>query len=83
MSNLEAKLKTCPFCGDIPELPSGDGTQYEIECGCGMAVSSIQIRDLMTIKEIGTDSFCRHRYPQQFIDRAMVYAIKQWNERSI
>lgn len=82
MSNIEAKVKTCPFCGEIPELPNGDGTQYEIECVCGMAMSSVQISDLMTIEERIADHFIDYRYDQTYIDRARDEAINNWNERN-
>lgn len=74
-------LKPCPFCGETPELPSGDGTQYEIQCECGQACSSVQICDLMTIDERMTDDFINHRYQEVHIERAKNEAIKLWNER--
>lgn len=77
------KLEPCPFCGDVPELPSGDGTQYEIECGgCGQAMASVQICDLMTRAERATGSFTDHRYGEQFIERAKLEAIERWNTRA-
>lgn len=75
------ELKSCPFCGEIPELPNGDGTMYEIECECGRASSGVQICDLMTIEERMDDDFIDYRYEQKYIDRAMAEAIKLWNER--
>ena len=44
-------LLPCPFCGDVPTLPNDKGTQYEMYCDCGMAMSTVQISDLMTIDE--------------------------------
>ena len=76
-------LLCCPFCGEIPELPNGDGTQYEIECGCGMAHSVIQISDLMTIEERIDDKFIDYRYGEIYIDRAKNEAIKNWNKRAV
>ena len=75
------KLKPCPFCGDVPKLPDGGGTQYEIECICGMACSSVQICDYMTIEERIADDFIDYRYGQEFIDRARDKAVEYWNER--
>ncbi len=77
------KLKPCPFCGDIPELPDGIGTQYEIECDCGHACSSVQISDFMTIEEKLSNRFIHYRYQQQYIDRAMEQAVKNWNTRKV
>ncbi len=81
--NVPSELKPCPFCGDTPELPSGDGTQYEIECGgCGQAMASVQICDLMTIEERVADTFTDYRYGEEFVERAMVEAIERWNTRA-
>lgn len=76
-----AELKPCPFCGETPELPDGDGTQYDIECDCGMASSSVQISDLMTIEERTEDQFTDYRYEEKYIERAKNEAVKQWNTR--
>lgn len=76
------ELKPCPFCGSTPSLPSGHGTQYEIECnGCGQAMASVQICDLMTIEERVYDEFKNYRYGEEFIDRAKLAAIENWNTR--
>lgn len=63
---MEILLDNCPFCGEIPTLPDGDRTQYEIECDCGMACSNIQISDLMTIVERNsqTITFNNPRYDE-------------------
>lgn len=74
-------LKPCPFCGGIPILPDGRGTQYDICCECGMAMSSIQICDLMTIEERTEDQFENFCYKKEYIDRAKAEAIKNWNTR--
>ena len=76
-------LLPCPFCGDQPELPHGYGTQYEIECNCGMARSGVQISDLMTLEErmTGYDSQ-EHRFAEQFIERAKAEAVAAWNTRA-
>jgi len=80
---MSEELKPCPFCGDVPELPSGDGTQYEIECGgCGQAMASVQICDLMTPEERTADSFTDYRYAEQFVERAKQQAITNWNRRA-
>jgi len=76
------ELKPCPFCGDTPEFPSGLGTQYDIECDCGMACSWVQICDLMTIDERIADEFINHRYGEEFIERAKKEAINAWNTRA-
>lgn len=77
-------MLACPFCGEIPKLPSGDGTQYEIECDeCGMAVSSVQISDLMTIEERIGDKFVNYRYAEKYVERAKIEAISRWNTRAI
>ena len=75
-------LKPCPFCGEVPDFPSGDGTQYEIECECGMARSSIQISDLMTHDERMRDKFIDYRYDEEFVERAKNEAAKDWNSRA-
>ena len=76
------ELLCCPFCGEVPDFPSGDGTQYAIECDCGMAISCIQISDLMTIEERIDDAFVNYRYGEQYILRAKNEAAKRWNERA-
>ena len=82
---MSDKLKPCPFCGSVPELPSGGGTQYEIWCDdCGQAVSSIQISDLMTMDErVSMDDIKPpyYRFSEKYIDRAKAEAIKRWNTR--
>lgn len=76
------KLDPCPFCGETPTLPDGSGTQYEIECDCGMASSSVQISDLMTIEERENGWIKNQfRYQEQYVLRAQDKAIKQWNTR--
>jgi len=82
MSKNFDTLKPCPFCGEVPEFPEGTGSQYEIECGCGMAISSVQICDLMTIEERVVDGFRNFRYGEKYINRAKRAAIKLWNKRS-
>lgn len=78
---MAEKLKPCPFCGEIPELPDGRGAQYEIYCNCGQAMASVQICDLMTIEERKADQFVNYRYQQVYIDRARDHAISMWNTR--
>ena len=77
------KLLPCPFCGDIPKLPDGSGTQYEIFCDCGQASSCLQISDLMTIEERLPENLTPpdYRYSKIYIDRAKDEAIKAWNTR--
>lgn len=80
---MTEELKPCPFCGEVPDLPSGDGTQYEIECGnCAMAMASVQICDLMTGEERSAEKFTNDRYSEQYVERAKAEAIKQWNTRA-
>lgn len=80
---MSEELKPCPFCGEKPELPSGDGTQYEIECGgCGQAMAGVQICDLMTIEERAAGEFTNYRYAEEFVERAKVEAIANWNLRA-
>ena len=74
-------LKPCPFCGEIPNFPHGDGTQYEIECDCGMSRSCIQIPDLMETNEKAADEFTDYRYDEIYVERAKKEAIKNWNKR--
>lgn len=76
------KLKPCPFCGDTPGLPDGDGTQYEIICDCGHSMSCVQICDLMTSEERCAANFTEYRYADEFVERAKIEAIAQWNNRA-
>ena len=79
--NKNEDLSSCPFCGDTPEFPEGSGTQYEILCDCGHAISSVQVSDFMTIEERLSDKFVNFRYKEKFIERAKNEAIKNWNTR--
>ncbi|BCD88016.1 hypothetical protein PSm6_44230 [Pseudomonas solani] len=80
---MSEELKPCPFCGETPDLPSGDGTYYVIECGkCGWAVVGVQISDLMTIDERQADPFTENRYAEQFIERAKAQATELWGRRA-
>ena len=76
-----SELLPCPFCGETPAYPDGFGTQYEIECECGMATCSVQISDLMTIEERIADNFTDYRYGEKYIERAKNEATKNWNKR--
>jgi hypothetical protein len=77
-------LNYCTFCGKITEFPECYGTCYGYNCDCGMSHFSIQICDLMTIKERCTQVLCKennYRYDEQYIERAKQEFIKQWNTR--
>lgn len=77
-------LDNCPFCGEIPEFPDGIGTQYEIECDCGMARSSVQICDLMTINERENGWIPKEiRYKDEYVLRAKKQATENWNRRFV
>lgn len=80
---MNDELLECPFCGDIPDFPDGMGTQYEIECLCGMAKASVQIVDLMSIEErLNENNFMYSlRYKEEYIQRAKQEAIRMWNTR--
>lgn len=79
------KPEPCPFCGETPKLPEQDeiGTWYEFECDCGMAMSRVQICDLMTIDERIKRPFNIRAmsYEEEFVARAKKEAIKKWNTR--
>ena len=76
-------LLPCPFCGEVPELPEGVGTQYEMYCACGMAQSCVQICDLMTLEERLTGWIDEaSNYADQYVERARVECIKNWNRRA-
>ena len=79
---MSEELKHCPFCGEVPDFPHGDGTQYEMECQCGMACSCVQISDLMTLEERLADPFEDPRYEEKYIDRAKKHVTKYWNSRA-
>jgi len=67
----------------VPSLPSGNGTQYNIECGeCGQAIAGAQISDHMTIEERLADGFISYRYRDEYIERAKAAAIERWNTRA-
>lgn len=82
MNTMNVTLISCPFCGEVPQLPDGVGTQYEIECDCGMARSSVQIGYFMTIEERKTGwNSDTYSYDTVYVERAKVQAIKNWNSR--
>lgn len=75
----------CPFCGEVPSVPDvGDviGACCDIECGCGMAVSSVQICDIMTQEEYWNSDFAECMHPLEYRQRALDYCIKKWNTRA-
>lgn len=79
---MNEDLLGCPFCGEVPELPDGNGTQYEIYCDCGQANSCVQISDLLTVEQRNEpDAFTDIRYKEEYIEVAKQYTIKQWNTR--
>ena len=79
----ERRTEAVSILREVPDLPSGDGTQYEIECGaCGGAMVSVQISTLMTHEERSSDPFTDYRYAEQFIQRAKTEAIELWNTRA-
>ncbi len=77
------KLLPCPFCGTVPTLPNGKGTQYEMYCDCGMAMSTVQISDLMTIDEREHGWGGYQMYKPEFVERAKLYVIGKWNTRVV
>src|SRR5690606_27565394 len=78
-----SKLLPCPFCMSVPNLPDGNGTQYEIECNdCGQAVVSVQICDLMTVDERASHTFHNYRYSEEFVERAKAVTSERWNTRA-
>lgn len=75
----------CPFCGAEPyKQDAGDviGTCCDIECDCGMARASVQICDLMTIKERASADFIDCMYPLKYRQRALEHCIRLWNTRA-
>jgi hypothetical protein len=81
-NNMNDDLLPCPFCGTIPRFPSGLGTIYDLECHhCGQAVVSIQIGDLMSRGERDDTTFVNSRYPDVFVGRAKMEAVRRWNTR--
>ena len=79
---MNEELLGCPFCGEVPELPDGNGTQYELYCDCGMACSTVQISDLMTREERNEPNvFDGLRYKEAYVNRARQVVISQWNTR--
>lgn len=75
-------LLPCPFCGEVPTLPNSKGTQYEMYCDCGMAMSTVQISDLMTIDE-REHGWLGYMYKPEFVERAKRYVIENWNTRAV
>jgi len=77
-------LLPCPFCGEIPEFPDGRGSQYEIWCDCGHALSGVQISDLMTLEERLPETLepPDFKYSEKYIERAKAEVISAWNTRN-
>ncbi len=75
-------LLPCPFCGDVPTLPNDEGTQCGMYCYCGMAMSTVQISDLMTIDE-RQHGWLGNMYKSAFVERAKRYVIENWNTRVV
>lgn len=70
-----------PCCGSDPNLPSGEGTQYEVECDCGHFCVRVQISDTMTIDERVEEPFTDFKYSPEYIARASAEAKTLWNTR--
>ena len=64
-------LLPCPFCGDVPTLPNGKGTQYELYCDCGMAIDECE------------HGWLGYMYAPEFVERAKLYVIGKWNTRVV
>lgn len=76
------QVKPCPFCGEIPTLPSGQGQVYYIECNCGIPVAGASISGGKTIVERSTEPYINQRWPEDWIEAAKQEAIKRWNSRA-
>jgi len=70
-----------PCCGSDPNLPSGEGTQYEVECDCGHFCVRVQISDTMTIEERTEEPFTDFKYSLEYVARAAAEAKTLWNTR--
>lgn len=51
-------------------------------CDCGMAMSTVQISDLMTIDE-REHGWLGYMYKPEFVERAKRYVIENWNTRAV
>ena len=83
-------IKTCPFCGSIPNFPLANsvrGTTYDAGCEeCGIAAISIQIIDCVDYSQrhdvdISWDN-ASMKYADKYYEIARNYAIERWNTRS-
>lgn len=77
-------LLPCPFCDETPVMEYRGGSCVDLECVCGMAGTSVQICDLMTIEERSDESSydgATHRYADEYVQRAKEQLGEEWNTR--
>lgn len=74
----KAELKSCPFCGEQPDLETL-GTWIEISCCVNM---SFQKCDYLTMAERQTWSSEKLMHSDEAEAKALNVALKHWNTRA-
>jgi len=71
-------LKTCPFCGEAPDLTT-DGSSIDVECCVSMWR---QKSDYLTLEQRQTWSVITHRHSEEVESYVLNEVLSEWNTRN-